>query len=76
MKIVGYTRISVDLEEDKHDNTSIENQKRIIRDFVKKEFPDANLKYMKIATEADTLLRSERTIRKCVNHSCLARYAS
>ncbi len=44
MKIVGYTRISVDLEEDKHDNTSIENQKRIIRDFVKKEFPDATLK--------------------------------
>ncbi len=44
MKIVGYTRISVDLEEDKRDNTSIENQKRIIRDFVKKEFPDADLK--------------------------------
>ena len=32
MKIVGYTRISVDLDEDKRDNTSIENQKRIIRD--------------------------------------------
>ncbi len=44
MKIVGYTRISVDLEEDKRDNTSIENQKRIIREFVKKEFPDAELK--------------------------------
>ena len=44
MKIVGYTRISVDLEEDKRDNTSIENQKRIIRDYVKKEFPDATLK--------------------------------
>lgn len=44
MKIVGYTRISVDLEEDKRDNTSIENQKRIIRDYVKKEFPDAELK--------------------------------
>ena len=44
MKIVGYTRISVDLDEDKRDNTSIENQKRIIRDYVKKEFPDANLK--------------------------------
>ena len=44
MKIVGYTRISVDLEEDRRDNTSIENQKRIIRDYVKKEFPDADLK--------------------------------
>jgi len=44
VKIVGYTRISVDLEEDKRDNTSIENQKRIIRDYVKKEFPDAELK--------------------------------
>ncbi|MBQ3869779.1 MAG: recombinase family protein [Clostridia bacterium] len=43
VKIVGYARISVDLEEDKRDNTSIENQKRIIRDFVKKEFPDAEL---------------------------------
>ena len=44
MNIVGYTRISVDLDEDKRDNTSIENQKRIIRDYVKKEFPDAKLK--------------------------------
>lgn len=44
MKIDGYTRISVDLQEDSHENTSIENQKRIIRDFVAKEFPDAELK--------------------------------
>ena len=44
MKIVGYARISVDLEEDKRDNTSIENQKRIIRDYVNKEFPEAKLK--------------------------------
>ncbi len=44
VKIVGYTRISVDLDEDKRDNTSIENQKRIIREFMKKEFPDAELK--------------------------------
>ena len=43
VKIFGYTRISVDLDEDNRDNTSIENQKRIIRDFVKKEFPDAAL---------------------------------
>lgn len=44
MKIDGYTRISVDLQEDCHENTSIENQKRIIRDFVLTEFPDAELK--------------------------------
>lgn len=43
MKIDGYARISVDLQEDSHENTSIENQKRIIRDFVAKEFPDAEL---------------------------------
>lgn len=43
MKIDGYARISVDLQEDSHENTSIENQKRIIRDFVTKEFPDAEL---------------------------------
>ena len=33
----------MDLQEDSHENTSIENQKRIIRDFVAKEFPDAEL---------------------------------
>lgn len=44
MKIDGYARISVDLQEDSHENTSIENQKRIISDFVAKEFPDAELK--------------------------------
>ena len=44
MKIDGYARISVDLQEDSHENTSIENQKRIIRDFIAKEFPDAELK--------------------------------
>lgn len=44
MTLFGYARISVDLEEDKHDNTSIENQKRIIRDYVRQEFPDADLR--------------------------------
>ena len=34
----------MDLQEDSHENTSIENQKRIIRDFIAKEFPDAELK--------------------------------
>lgn len=41
--IDGYTRISVDLQEDKAENTSIENQKRIIKDYVDENFPDAEL---------------------------------
>ena len=43
MKIDGYARISVDLQEDSSENTSIENQKRIIRDFVAETFPGATL---------------------------------
>lgn len=44
LNIDGYTRISVDLQEDSQENTSIENQKRIIRDYVSEHFPDAKLK--------------------------------
>ena len=40
--IAGYARISVDEELDR-DNTSIENQKAIIADFVKTRFPDSEL---------------------------------
>ena len=40
--ICGYTRISVDLEEDR-DNTSIENQKAIIEDYVRECFPGSTL---------------------------------
>ena len=40
--ICGYARISVDLFEDK-DNTSIENQKAIIEDYVKTHFPGSTL---------------------------------
>ncbi len=40
--ICGYTRISVDLFEDR-DNTSIENQKAIIEEFVKNKFPNSTL---------------------------------
>ncbi len=43
MKIAGYARISVDLQEDNQENTSIENQKRIIEDYVATYFPDAEL---------------------------------
>ena len=42
--IAGYTRISVDEELDR-DNTSIENQKAIIQDFVKQKFPDSTLTF-------------------------------
>ncbi len=42
--IAGYTRISVDDELDK-DNTSIENQKAIIEDFVRQKFPGSTLTF-------------------------------
>ena len=44
MIVAGYTRISVDLDEDSRDNTSIENQKKIIRDYVAEKFPTADLR--------------------------------
>ena len=40
--IAGYCRISVDEEMDR-ENTSIENQKAIIEDFVQHKFPDSTL---------------------------------
>jgi stage V sporulation protein T len=42
--IAGYCRISVDEELDR-DNTSIENQKAIITDFVKQKFPNSTLTF-------------------------------
>ena len=42
LKIAGYCRISVDEELDK-DNTSIENQKALIADYVTRTFPNAQL---------------------------------
>ncbi len=42
--IAGYCRISVDEELDR-DNTSIENQKAILSDFVKQKFPDSTLTF-------------------------------
>jgi len=43
-KIAGYCRISVDEELDR-ENTSIENQKSIIADFVAKKFPGSTLDF-------------------------------
>ena len=42
--IAGYCRISVDEELDR-DNVSIENQKAIIEDFVRRKFPDSALTF-------------------------------
>lgn len=42
--VAGYCRISVDEELDR-DNTSIENQKSIISDFVSKKFPGSSLDF-------------------------------
>ncbi|MBE6847102.1 MAG: stage V sporulation protein T [Ruminococcus sp.] len=42
--IAGYCRISVDEELDR-DNTSIENQKSMIADFVKRKFPQCSLDF-------------------------------
>lgn len=44
LSIAGYARISVD-EELGQDNTSIENQKAIITEFVSQQFPDATLTF-------------------------------
>lgn len=44
LRIAGYCRISVDEELDK-DNTSIENQKAIISDYVCRTFPDSQLDF-------------------------------
>ena len=44
LKIAGYCRISVDEEMDR-DNTSIENQKALITDYVNRTFPKAQLDF-------------------------------
>ena len=44
LKIAGYCRISVDEEMDK-ENTSIENQKAIISDYVTRSFPESKLDF-------------------------------
>lgn len=44
LRLAGYCRISVDVEADR-DNTSIENQKAIISDYVEKHFPGSELTF-------------------------------
>lgn len=43
-RIAAYMRISVDTEKDR-DNTSIENQRRIIKAYIKQSFPDAEVDF-------------------------------
>ena len=62
--IAGYCRISVDEEMDR-DNTSIENQKAIIADFVKRKFPDSTLDFYEDRDRSDIRLNSVRAIRSC-----------
>ena len=62
--IAGYTRISVDEELDR-DNTSIENQKAIITDFVKTRFPDSELTFLKIGTNRAIPSSSGQRISAC-----------
>ncbi len=47
MTVFGYARISVDLDEDSRENTSIENQVRIIEDYAAERFPAAALTIFK-----------------------------
>jgi len=63
-RIAGYCRISVDVEADR-DNTSIENQKDSISDYVQRNFPDSELTFLWIATDLATHLSSSRTISAC-----------
>ena len=62
LRIAGYCRISVDEELDK-DNTSIENQKAIIADYVSRMFPDAQLDFYEDRDRSGYTLNSVRTIR-------------
>ena len=62
--IAGYTRISVDDELDR-DNVSIENQKAIIRDFVKQRFPGSSLTFFEDRDRSGSPLSIARAIRRC-----------
>lgn len=64
--IAGYTRISFEDDEEKEkDNTSIENQKAIIEDFVRRKFPGSRLTFYETATAAVIPLSPVRTISEC-----------
>lgn len=63
--IAGYARISVDDELDK-DNTSIENQKAILADYVKQRFPGSTLTFYEDRDRSGYIpLNSARAISPC-----------
>lgn len=64
--VFGYCRISVDDNLD-DTNTSIENQRGIITDFVSNKFPDAELHFLKIETNQAIHLNIDQVIRQCVS---------
>lgn len=70
--IAGYARISVD-EELERDNTSIENQKAIIEDFVRQRFPDSTLSFYEDRDRSGYTFEQregyQRMRRELVNHS-------
>jgi len=70
--IAGYARISVDEEIDR-DNTSIENQKAIIEDFVRQRFPDSTLSFYEDRDRSGYTFEQregyQRMRRELVSHS-------
>lgn len=67
-RIAGYCRISVDEELDR-DNVSIENQKSIIREYVRTHFPGSELHFSRTAIARATRLSSARGISGCAGCS-------
>ena len=63
--IAGYCRISVDEELDR-DNTSIENQKAIITDFVSRKFPDSSLDFYEDRDRSGYTFERARAIKGSV----------
>ena len=68
LDIAGYCRISVDDELDR-DNTSIENQKSIIADYVAKHFPGSNLTFYEDRDRSGYTFEQWKDTRKCVPSS-------
>ena len=67
--IAGYCRISVDEEMDR-DNTSIENQKAIIADFVKRKFPDSTLDFYEDRDRSGYTFE-QRAVKRCKGQTCI-----
>lgn len=61
LNIAGRCRISVD-EKMERDNTSIENQKAIIENYFKRDFPNVKLNFYCDSTGKATPLSRERNV--------------